>query len=189
MDLSKLIPDAANARLHPEKNEKALADSLKRFGPARSIVIDGKNVVRAGNGTLKAAAEAGITKVKIVDAKPGELIAVRRRDWSDSEATAYAIADNRTAELGAWDYDVLSQQLADFGVDGLVGTGFDADDLKAFAGDSDWFEPDAGEPLDNVTAEDQPTKLVILVDESDEVAHVKAAILDMLQSFNTAKLL
>src|SRR5579863_9393869 len=41
--------------------------------------------------------------------------ALRRRDLSHAERRAYALADNRLAELGAWDEDILAielQQLA-----------------------------------------------------------------------------
>jgi DNA modification methylase len=74
-------------------------------------VVDGKGVVRAGNGTLEAAARAGVSEVVIVDPQPGQLVAVRRGDWSPTEATAYSIADNRTGELATWDQQGLAEQL------------------------------------------------------------------------------
>ncbi len=112
VDLADLISDSANPRLHTPRNKQVVSGSLKRFGAARSIVVDGKGIVRAGNATLEAAQAAGITRARVIDAEGTELIVVRRSDWSDTEATAYAIADNRGSELAAWDMPVLSQQIA-----------------------------------------------------------------------------
>jgi hypothetical protein len=94
--LSALTPDPANARKHPERNRQAIRGSLKRFGPGRSIVLDGKNVIRAGNGTVQEASEAGITEVVILDLEPHQIGAVRRKDWSETEATGYVIAGKPT---------------------------------------------------------------------------------------------
>jgi ParB-like chromosome segregation protein Spo0J len=77
--------------------------------------------VLAGNGTLTAAQELGWTKIEIT-----------RTELSGVEATAFAIADNRTAELAEWDdnlADVL-QSLASDGYD-LSKIGFDQSDLNA----------------------------------------------------------
>jgi hypothetical protein len=38
-------------------------------------------------------------------------VAVKRADWSPSEATAYGIADNRSAELAEWDDVALTTTL------------------------------------------------------------------------------
>src|SRR5947209_16978379 len=70
--LSDLIRDASNVRLHPAKNQRAIGSSLAQFGPARSVVIDASGVVRAGNGTVEQAIEAGVMDVLIVDPAPGQ---------------------------------------------------------------------------------------------------------------------
>src|SRR6266851_3590211 len=77
--IKELRPDPENRRSHNPKNIGALVDALHRVGAARSIVIDEYDTVLAGNGVLEAAAEAGITKVRVVDADGQEVIAVRRR--------------------------------------------------------------------------------------------------------------
>lgn len=122
--IETLVSDAANVRKHTGRNVKAVDASLKRFGPARSIVIDERGIVRAGNQTLASAVAADVTDVLIVDPEPGQLVAVRRKDWSPSEAIAYAIADNRTAELAEWDGVPLAEQLRalqfeDFGLEAV----------------------------------------------------------------------
>lgn len=124
LKISDLTVDPANVRVRDERAKRTLAASLKRFGPARSIVVDKDGIVRAGNGTIEAAESIGLSEVVVVDVEPGQVVAVRRPDWSPSEATAYSIADNRTAELADWDNEALSKQL-----DALGGEGINLDDL------------------------------------------------------------
>jgi len=101
--ISDLTIDPNNARLHPEKNVKGIADSYRRFGQRKPIVVR-KNgmIIEAGNGTLAAIKTLGWTHLACVVC-----------DDDDVEAMAYAIADNRTAEMADWDYDVLGKQLFD----------------------------------------------------------------------------
>ena len=99
---AQLTLDPNNARKHSDKSIEAVADSLRVFGLQKPIVIDSKNMVVAGNGTLQAALMLGwdsIQAVRIPD------------DWSPEMVTAFAIADNRTAELSEWDKQVLSEQV------------------------------------------------------------------------------
>ena len=77
--IKDLVPDPANRRSHNPRNVGMIVDALQQVGAARSIVIDEDNVVQAGNGVVEAAAEAGITKVQVVDVDGSTLVAVRRR--------------------------------------------------------------------------------------------------------------
>jgi len=120
LKIADLIFDPANLRKHGKKNIDAIKASIVRFKQQTPIVIDKKNIVRKGNGTLAAAIELGWTDIKVV-----------RTDLEGTEATAYAIADNRTSELAEWDNDALKdtlQSLADDGFD-LSDIGFDDNDL------------------------------------------------------------
>jgi hypothetical protein len=85
-----------------------LVESLESLGAARSIVIDENNEIIAGNGVAEAAAEAGITKLQIVEADGKTLIAVRRTGLSPEDKRSLAMFDNRTAELAEWVPDQLS---------------------------------------------------------------------------------
>jgi hypothetical protein len=98
--VSQLSNDPANARKHSERNIQAIIGSLRRFGMQKPLVIDSSGVVRAGNGTLEAARQLGWETIDCVVT-----------DLKGSDAIAYAIADNRTAELAEWDDDVLAAQL------------------------------------------------------------------------------
>src|SRR5690554_4033428 len=86
--IGDLTADPANVRKHSTRNLEAIKASLKRFGQQKPIVVDGNGVVIAGNGTLEAARSLGWTHIEIV-----------RTELTGSEAVAFAIADNRTAEL------------------------------------------------------------------------------------------
>ena len=89
-----------------------IADALQKVGAARSIVIDEDNVILAGNGVTEAAAEAGITKLRVIDAAGDELIAVRRTGLTPEQKRHLAIADNRGAELATWNVEQLATDLA-----------------------------------------------------------------------------
>jgi len=118
VSIDDLDLDSRNARKHDAKNLKAIADSLEQFGQRKPIVVWGRTVV-AGNGTLIAARSLGWTEITIAKIPD---------DWSSDQVTAYALADNRSAELAVWDEQVLTEQLkqlelADWDVEAL---GFDA---------------------------------------------------------------
>jgi hypothetical protein len=124
--ISSLVSDAGNVRRRDDRARTALESSVRQFGPARSIVIDGKDVVRAGNGALEAAAANGSTEVLVVRPGPGQVVAVQRDDWSPTEATAYSLADNRTGDLSTWDDTSLVETLRSLQSESfdLTGVGF-----------------------------------------------------------------
>lgn len=125
--IAELSADPANARTHGERNIDAIKASLRRFGQQKPIVVDSSGVVRAGNGTLEAAQALGWDAVDIV-----------RTPLQGSEATAYAIADNRSSELAEWDEEVLAAILEGLQFDDpelLAAAGFDQSDLDALLDD------------------------------------------------------
>lgn len=109
--IKDLLPDAENRRKHNPRNIGMIVDALHQVGAARSIVIDEGNVVLAGNGVAEAAAEAGITKIRVVDVAGDELVAVRRKGLSDEQKRALAIYDNRTGELAEWNAEQLQADM------------------------------------------------------------------------------
>ena len=149
--IASLRFDPDNARTHSPDNVAVLKSSLERFGQRRPIVVWGDLII-AGNGTARAAKELGWTEL-FVSRVP--------KDWTVDEARAYAIADNRTAELSVWNSDVLAgqlSQLADVGFD-LSAIGFDpmADfDPASFLDDLDLGEPAEDEDDDEVPDPDGP---------------------------------
>jgi len=93
--------DPNNARKHSEKNLAAISASLEKFGQRKPIVVH-NGVILAGNGTYSAACSLGWEEIAIVEV-PSE--------WDSDTAKAYALADNRTAELAEWDTEHLAKQL------------------------------------------------------------------------------
>lgn len=100
VDIATLVSDPRNARKHDERNLAAIQSSLRRFGQQKPIVVGEGNVVLAGNGQLAAALALGWSSIAVV-----------RTSLLGEEATAYAIADNRTAELAMWDQTALDELL------------------------------------------------------------------------------
>lgn len=100
-DIASLTCDPDNARVHDKRNLEAIAASLKAYGQQKPIVVKG-NVVHAGNGTLEAARTLGWSEIWVVES-----------ELEGAALRAYAIADNRTAELAEWDKIILTQQLRD----------------------------------------------------------------------------
>jgi len=99
--IDELIFDPANVRTHDSKNLDAIKGSLAKFGQQKPIVISAEGIVIAGNGTLAAAKALGWGALNVV-----------RTNLTGSDATAYAIADNRTADLAEWDNGALAEILS-----------------------------------------------------------------------------
>jgi ParB-like chromosome segregation protein Spo0J len=120
--IADLTPDPQNARQHDDKNLKAIMGSLKEFGQRKPIVITEAGVIVAGNGTVQAAKRLGWTQIDVVKVPD---------DWTADKIKAFAIADNRTAELANWNQEVLTSQLLELEAEGweLAEFGFEALEL------------------------------------------------------------
>lgn len=119
--VGSLTFDPSNARKHDEKNLRAIAGSLGLFGQRKPIVVTDAGVVVAGNGTLEAAKSLGWTEIDVVRVPA---------DWSADQVKAFALADNRSAELASWDEQVMASQLLELEAAGfeLAEFGFEAVD-------------------------------------------------------------
>lgn len=115
VDIASLIYDPENARLHSIRNLDAITGSLRLFGQRKPIVVTKGNIVVAGNGTLEAATKLGWSEISIVRTPD---------DWTPEQIKAYALADNRTAELAEWETELLNTQLEE-----LKEYGYQLDDL------------------------------------------------------------
>lgn len=111
--LSQLTPDPKNPRKRGQRAERVLVASLQEVGAARSIVIDEDGNILAGNGTVQAAAELGMDRVKVIDADGETIVAVRRTGLSEEQKRRLSVLDNRTGELADWDTDTLAALVVD----------------------------------------------------------------------------
>ena len=149
-----------NARLHSADQLKQITESIKRFGFLSPVVIDGDNVVVAGNGRLIAARGLGIDSVP----------AIRAQGLSQDELRAYALVDNRLSETSVWDVDILKIELDD--LIGNVGFDFDAigfsdDEIKKLVAPD--FVPDFASDSEG---QEKKAKLVVefaTLEEMDEL--------------------
>lgn len=91
---------------NPRNNEKAIdavAASIEEFGWKQPIVVDKDLEIIAGHTRWKAAEKLGIDKVPVVIAE----------DLTPEQVKAYRLADNKTAELAGWDFELLEIELQD----------------------------------------------------------------------------
>ncbi|MFN3165587.1 MAG: DNA modification methylase [Phycisphaeraceae bacterium] len=116
--LASIKPYEHNPRLNDEAVD-AVARSIEQFGFRQPIVVDGDGVIVVGHTRWKAATKLGFEKVPVHVAK----------DLPADKLRAYRIADNQTATIADWDFDLLPIELA-----GLRDEGFDLD-LLGFDGD------------------------------------------------------
>jgi DNA modification methylase len=126
--LERLRANKRNARQHSEKQIAQIADSIATFGFLVPIIIDDQGLVLAGHGRLAAAKRLGLPEVPC--SRVSHLTPEAKR--------SFALADNRLAELSAWDEDILKielAELADLELDfDLAITGFDTVDFDRLLG-------------------------------------------------------
>lgn len=92
-----------NTRTHSAKQIKQIAESIRAFGFINPILVDHSDRIVAGHGRVEAARKLGLTTVPVLCLT----------HLSDAELRAYALADNRIAELSGWDKEILAIELAD----------------------------------------------------------------------------
>lgn len=143
--IAKLQHDPANVRKHSPRNLEAIKGSLARFGQRKPIVAQaGTHIVTAGNGTLDAARALGWLHLAVLYVAD-----------DPATATAFAIADNRTAELAEWDDQGLAQLLQSLDDEDRAAAGFDDNEL-----DDLLKSLDLDKPADGLTDPDEVPPVV-----------------------------
>jgi DNA modification methylase len=125
--IEQVKPYAGNPRQNDEAVDAVVA-SLREFGFRQPIVVDADGVVIVGHTRLKAAQKLGLKQVPVHVAT----------DLSPEKVRAYRIADNQTASIAEWDYELLPIELSalqeanyDLGI-----LGFDQEELtRIMSGD------------------------------------------------------
>jgi ParB-like chromosome segregation protein Spo0J len=107
MKVSELKQDSRNTNAGTKRGRQMVADSLKEYGAARSVVVDKNGVLIAGNKTAEACLAAGIDDAIVIETTGDKLVVVQRTDLdlaTDRKAKELGIADNRASEIGLeWD--------------------------------------------------------------------------------------
>lgn len=141
--IEKLVPYENN----PRNNEAAVdyvANSIKEFGFQVPIVVDKDNVIVAGHTRYKAAQKLGLKEVPVVVAE----------DLTPKQIKAFRLADNKTAEKASWDFEKLTDEIADLELDfDLTSLGFGEFELDVLKNGNNFDE----EALDDLFT-DAPQK-------------------------------
>ena len=150
MELKKikgLIPYARNSKAHPEAQISRLMSVIQEYGFTQPLIVVG-NDVKAGHCRLTAVQrliEAGESiypapgkKGGAVAFEAGMIPTIDATGWSETQAKAYVIADNKIAESAEWLQDILALELEDIRLDdfSLDLTGFEQADLDAIFEDA-----------------------------------------------------
>jgi ParB-like chromosome segregation protein Spo0J len=96
----RLIDDVKPYDKKPRINDDAgdsVAGSMREFGFRQPIVVDPDGVIVVGHTRWKAAEKLGLERVPVHVAT----------DLTPDQIKAYRIADNQTATLAEWDFDLL----------------------------------------------------------------------------------
>lgn len=106
---AELTPYENNTRKHNPDDVEQIKESILQDGFNDPIGIWGeKNLIVEGHGRQIAAMELGLKKVPVI--RLDHMTDVQRRD--------YAIRHNRTAELSAWDFTALEEEIAALEIEG-----------------------------------------------------------------------
>lgn len=147
--IADITPDPRNARRHSPRNVDAVRTSLQRFGwlvPLVAQRVGGALILRKGHATLEAARGLNATDAPVV------VMPSRRK----GEGEAFALVDNRAAELATWDDDVLREVLEDLDAEDLGVTGWEPEELDAILGRAPVLDLDALPPDPEPEADEAP---------------------------------
>lgn len=112
----ELTPYENNTRKHVPEDIESIKKSILDVGFLDPIGIWGEqNIIVEGHGRQIAAKELMLDKVPVI----------RLDRLTDAQRREYAIRHNRSAELSAWDFETLEEELAQLQIDGI-----DMDDLN-----------------------------------------------------------
>jgi hypothetical protein len=113
--LTDLETDPLNANIGTARGRRLLHDSLAQYGAGRSVLVDRRGRIIAGNKTVGQASTLALP-LEVVQSDGSALVVVQRTDLDlehDSQARQLALADNRIAELDlVWDPELLKQHVA-----------------------------------------------------------------------------
>lgn len=94
-----------NAKKHPQKQIDELRASLREYGQVWPLLLDEDGVLIAGHGRREALAQEGFTEARVIVA----------RGWTEMQKRAFRLLDNKVAENGKWDEDLLRIEIRELG--------------------------------------------------------------------------
>ena len=119
--IDALKPNPKSAKKHPEQQIARLEENIDEFGFTTPILVDEKSQILCGHARFTAAKRLGFSHLPVI----------RHSHLTSAQKRAMAIADNKIAELGEWDFEILAEEfeflsdpLNDLSFDPRI-TGFD----------------------------------------------------------------
>lgn len=126
--LAELRPLEKNVRIHNPKQIAELQRSVKAFGQTRAIVIDEANSILVGNGLHQAMVAMGQEAADCY----------RVVGLTEADKKRLVLADNKTFQLGADEYDTIAEYLKELGAQDIYDVpGYDSSAIAALIRDSD----------------------------------------------------
>ena len=103
MALNQIRAYEKNAKSHPEGQIQQIAASILQFGFNNPILVDENLEIIAGHGRMDAAQILGLETVPVI----------RLSHLSEAQKRAYRLADNKIAENGGWNADLLRLEISE----------------------------------------------------------------------------
>lgn len=139
--IEEVRPYSKNAKKHPTKQIKQIAESIKAFGFNQPLVLDSSKVIIVGHGRYEAAKYLELSEVPCVVV-----------DLSEQDAKAYRLADNKLNESD-WDMEMVIEELRGLDTSKVDITGFDSDLLITIKEDEFDAEDEYNKIVDPVAKE------------------------------------
>jgi ParB-like chromosome segregation protein Spo0J len=137
---------------HSKENVEAAKGFLRRFGQVKPVVVRRKdNTVLSDHAVVRAAREMG-----------WEQVVVTFVDLDEKEAASYTLADNKTAQLAEFKYELVSPIIMAEQEAGQNPIGWTKDDVEVLT----TFDFTPPEPTDTVYGQDEPKLSLKLVGEA-----------------------
>lgn len=157
-DISRVLPYAANAKVHPKQQVEQIAASMRQFGFVNPVLVDAKGTLVAGHGRILAAELLGTKRVPVI----------KLSHLTEVQAKALRIADNSIPQSGSWNADMLEAELAS-----LRAVDFDLEPLGL-----DHIElPEIGEDISPAPARSPRNKTTIFLSvKNEDVAKARKAV-------------
>jgi DNA modification methylase len=99
--ITSLKRNPRNARSHPRAQRRKLRSAVRKFGFINPVIVDETGTILVGHERVEAAREEGYAQVPVIQVD----------HLTPAEKRAYALADNKLAELAGWDTAILAAEL------------------------------------------------------------------------------
>ncbi|UCD09338.1 MAG: DNA modification methylase [Dehalococcoidales bacterium] len=122
IELFRIKPWENNPRINDHAVD-AVAESIRLYGFNVPVLCDQSLTIIAGHTRYKAAIKLGLEKIPVIIL-----------EMTDEKRRAFAIADNKTAEIASWDFPKLKEaleQLQSEDID-IRSLGFSEDEMRRF---------------------------------------------------------